>query len=59
MPDAGQPGAIRTETDGRIFRIVVDNVAKRNAFTPATMSELTEAFTGGLSSRDARATEHA
>ena len=47
MPDAGQPGAIRTETDGRIFRIVVDNVAKRNAFTPATMSELTEAFTGG------------
>jgi enoyl-CoA hydratase len=45
MPDAVQPGTIRTEIDGRIFRIVVDNVAKRNAFTPAMMSELSEAFT--------------
>jgi enoyl-CoA hydratase len=45
MPDTAQPGAIRTEIDGRIFRIVVDNVAKRNAFTPAMMSELSEAFT--------------
>ena len=45
MPDTVQPGTIRTETDCRIFRIVVDNVAKRNAFTPAMMSELSEAFT--------------
>lgn len=45
MPDANQPGTIRAEVDGRIFRIVVDNVAKRNAFTPAMMSELSEAFT--------------
>ena len=45
MPDTVQPGTIRTETDGRIFKIVVDNVAKRNAFTPAMMSELSEAFT--------------
>ena len=40
MPDTVQPGTIRTEADGRILRIVVDNVAKRNAFTPAMMSEL-------------------
>jgi len=45
MADSTSSGAIRTETDGRIFRIVVDNVAKRNAFTPAMMSELSEAFT--------------
>ena len=31
MPDPVPPGTIRTETDGRIFRIVVDNAAKRNA----------------------------
>jgi len=45
MPDSTRSGAIRTETDGRILKIVVDNVAKRNAFTPAMMSELSEAFT--------------
>jgi len=45
MPDTAQLGTIRTEIDGRIFRIVADNVAKRNAFTPAMMSELSEAFT--------------
>ena len=45
MPDVPQPGTIRTEIDGRICKIVVDNVTKRNAFTPAMMSELSEAFT--------------
>ena len=45
MADSMPSGTIRTETDGRIFKIVVDNVAKRNAFTPAMMSELSEAFT--------------
>ena len=45
MADSAPSGTIRTETDGRIFKIVVDNVAKRNAFTPAMMSELSEAFT--------------
>jgi enoyl-CoA hydratase len=45
MPDAIQTGAIRTEIDGRILKIVVDNVAKRNAFTPTMMGELSEAFT--------------
>jgi len=38
-------GTVRTEVDGRIFRIVVDNVAKKNAFTPDMMAELSNAFT--------------
>jgi enoyl-CoA hydratase len=38
-------GTIRTEVDGRICRIVVDNVAKKNAFTPDMMAELSDAFT--------------
>jgi enoyl-CoA hydratase/carnithine racemase len=38
-------GTVRTEVDGRIFKIVVDNVAKKNAFTPDMMAELSNAFT--------------
>jgi|HubBroStandDraft_6_1064221.scaffolds.fasta_scaffold02661_2 enoyl-CoA hydratase/carnithine racemase len=38
-------GTVRTEVDGRICRIVVDNVAKKNAFTPDMMAELSNAFT--------------
>jgi enoyl-CoA hydratase len=38
-------GTVRTEVDGRICRIVVDNVAKKNAFTPDMMAELSDAFT--------------
>ena len=38
-------GTVQTEVDGRIFRIVVDNVAKKNAFTPDMMAELSNAFT--------------
>src|SRR5215470_1856058 len=36
---------IRTETQGRVLRIEVDNVAKRNAFTPSMMAVLSDAFT--------------
>jgi enoyl-CoA hydratase/carnithine racemase len=38
-------GTVRTEIDGRIFRIIVDNVAKKNAFTPDMMASLSDAFT--------------
>ena len=38
-------GQIRTEIDGRVCRIIVDNVAKRNAFTPDMMLALNQAFT--------------
>ncbi|HEV3488998.1 MAG TPA: hypothetical protein VG224_00240 [Reyranella sp.] len=38
-------GTVRTEVDGRICRIVVDNAAKKNAFTPDMMAELSNAFT--------------
>src|SRR6516225_6127345 len=44
MTDAA-PGTIRTESHGRVLRIEVDNVAKRNAFTPSMMAALSEAFT--------------
>lgn len=45
MADAAKPGAVRTEADGHIFRIIVDNVAKKNAFTPEMMGQLSDAFT--------------
>jgi enoyl-CoA hydratase len=45
MTDVTKPGTVRTETDGRVFKIEVDNVAKKNAFTPEMMEELSEAFT--------------
>lgn len=45
MPDAAQSGSIRTEIDGRIFKITVDNTAKKNAFTPDMMQLLSDAFT--------------
>jgi enoyl-CoA hydratase len=45
MTDAATAGTIRTEVDGRVFRIIVDNVAKKNAFTPDMMARLSDAFT--------------
>jgi len=45
VPDAAPPGSIRTEIDGRIFKITVDNTAKKNAFTPDMMQQLSDAFT--------------
>ena len=38
-------GKIRTETHDRIFRIVIDNPAKKNAFSPAMMEQLSDALT--------------
>jgi enoyl-CoA hydratase len=45
VPEAAQPGSVRTEIEGRIFKIVVDNTAKKNAFTPDMMQQLSDAFT--------------
>jgi enoyl-CoA hydratase/carnithine racemase len=45
MAEAAKPGTVRTEVDGRIVRIVVDNTAKKNAFTPEMMALLSDAFT--------------
>lgn len=42
MSDAPQ---IRSEVDGRVVRITVDNVRKRNAFVPEMMLALTQALT--------------
>jgi enoyl-CoA hydratase/carnithine racemase len=36
---------IRTERDGRVLKIVVDNVRKKNAFVPEMMFALSEALT--------------
>jgi len=36
---------IRTEVDGRVFKITVDNVKKKNAFVPQMMASLSEALT--------------
>jgi len=40
-----QKGHIRQERHGHIFKIVIDNPAKMNAFSPEMMEELSEAFT--------------
>ena len=36
---------IRTEVDGRVLKIVVDNVRKKNAFVPEMMVALSNALT--------------
>ena len=38
-------GKIRTEIHDRIFRIIIDNPAKKNAFSPAMMEQLSDALT--------------
>ena len=45
MADQAKPGEVRTEADGRVLRIIVDNVAKKNAFTPEMMLQISDAFT--------------
>ena len=40
-----QSGQVRHASDGRIFRIIIDNVAKRNAFTPEMMEQFSDALT--------------
>ena len=38
-------GKIRTEAHDRIFKIIIDNPAKKNSFTPAMMEQLSDALT--------------
>ncbi|MCK1654268.1 crotonase/enoyl-CoA hydratase family protein [Bradyrhizobium sp. 149] len=38
-------GQIRTQMHGHVFKIVIDNAAKKNAFTPAMMEQLSDALT--------------
>jgi enoyl-CoA hydratase/carnithine racemase len=49
MSESPQPVSesprIRTELDGRVLQIVVDNVRKKNAFVPEMMVALAEALT--------------
>lgn len=45
MTDAAPSGSVRTETDGRVCKITVDNAAKKNAFMPDMMQRLSEALT--------------
>jgi enoyl-CoA hydratase len=44
MADDGM-GEVRTRVDGRVLAIEVDREAKRNAFTPQMMAQLSEALT--------------
>ncbi|MGM4963063.1 crotonase/enoyl-CoA hydratase family protein [Tardiphaga sp. 1201_B9_N1_1] len=38
-------GQIRTEVDGRVFKITIDNPSKKNSFTPQMMEQLSDALT--------------
>jgi enoyl-CoA hydratase/carnithine racemase len=38
-------GQIRTEVDGRVFKITIDNPAKKNSFSPQMMEQLSDALT--------------
>jgi 1,4-dihydroxy-2-naphthoyl-CoA synthase len=42
---AVQVGRVRQERHGHILKIVLDNPAKMNAFSPEMMEELSAAFT--------------
>src|SRR6476660_4816618 len=46
MGDRETPvGKIRTEVHGRVFKIVIDNAAKKNAFSPQMMAQMSDALT--------------
>ena len=38
-------GKIRTEVHGHVFKIIIDNPAKKNAFSPQMMEQLSDALT--------------
>lgn len=40
-----QAGRVRQERHGHILKVVIDNAAKRNAFSPDMMRQLSDAFT--------------
>ena len=38
-------GKIRTEVHGRVFKIIIDNAAKKNSFNPQMMAQMSDALT--------------
>lgn len=45
MADPAPKGCIREERHGRVLKIIIDNPAKKNAFDPEMMNQLSEALT--------------
>jgi enoyl-CoA hydratase len=45
MSQETAPGRVRHEAHGRALRITIDNAARRNAFTPEMMDQLSDALT--------------
>jgi enoyl-CoA hydratase len=45
MSEAPAPGRVRTERHDRILKVVIDNPAKKNSFSPQMMAELSDALT--------------
>src|SRR5579872_1589489 len=45
MPDAPPAGQVRHEREGHILKVIIDNPAKRNAFDPEMMAQLSDALT--------------
>jgi enoyl-CoA hydratase len=45
MSETTQVGQIRTEVHGHVFKIVIDNVAKKNSFSPQMMAQMSDAMT--------------
>jgi len=45
MPDTPAEGSVRHERHGHTLKIIIDNPAKKNAFIPEMMAELSEALT--------------
>jgi enoyl-CoA hydratase/carnithine racemase len=45
LADAKAPGRVRAEARGHVCEIRIDNAARRNAFTPEMMRELSDALT--------------
>ena len=46
MSEAKTPaGQIRSEVHGRVFKIIIDNAAKKNAFSPEMMAHMSDALT--------------
>jgi len=38
-------GHIRTEVHGRVFKVIIDNATKKNAFSPEMMAQMSDALT--------------
>jgi hypothetical protein len=43
--EVGLNGKVRTEAHGKILRIIIDNAAKKNSFSPQMMLQMSDALT--------------